>query len=69
MTCSAYLSGNEVDVLLDNSIREAYPEVDVPLSMIRGFKEGYSYVGENESGVRVKVPVDGKPRKVRSESK
>ena len=57
-------AGNEVDVLLDNSIREAYPEVDVPLSMIRGFKEGYSYVGENESGVRVKVPVDGKPRKV-----
>ena len=57
-------AGNEVDVLLDNAIREAYPEVDVPLSMIRAFKESYSYVGDNESGVRVKVPVDGKPRKV-----
>ena len=31
-------AGNEVDVILDNLIREAYPEVDVPLSMIRGFK-------------------------------
>jgi len=57
-------AGNEVDVILDNLIREAYPEVDVPLSMIRGFKENYSYVGENESGVRVKVPVEGKPRKI-----
>ena len=57
-------AGNEVDVILDNLIRETYPEVDVPLSMIRGFKENYSYVGENESGVRVKVPVEGKPRKI-----
>lgn len=57
-------AGNEVDVLLDKSIREAYPEVDVPISMIRHFKESYSYVGENETGVRVKVPVEGKPRKI-----
>jgi rod shape-determining protein MreB len=57
-------AGNEVDVLLDKSIREAYPEVDVPISMIRNFKESYSYVGENETGVRVKVPVEGKPRKI-----
>ena len=52
-----------MDVLLDNAIREAYPEVDVPLSMIRAFKESYSYVGDNESGVRVKVPVDGNQEK------
>ena len=32
--------------------------------MIRDFKESYSYVGESESGVRVKVPVEGKPRKI-----
>ena len=32
--------------------------------MIRKFKESYSYVGESESGARVKVPVDGKPRKI-----
>ena len=57
-------AGNEVDVILDNLIREVYPEVEVPLSMIRSFKESYSYVGENESGVRVKVPVEGKPRKI-----
>ena len=57
-------AGNEVDVLLDKGIREAYPEVDIPLSMSRSFKESYSYVGESESGVRVKVPIDGKPRKI-----
>ena len=32
--------------------------------MVRGFKEEYSYVGEPESEVRVKVPVEGKPRKI-----
>ena len=57
-------AGNEVDVILDREIREAYPEVEVPLSMIRKFKETYSYVGESESGARVKVPVEGKPRKL-----
>lgn len=57
-------AGNEVDVILDQAIREAYPEVDVPLAMIREFKESFSYVGESESGVRVKVPVEGKPRKI-----
>lgn len=57
-------AGNEVDVSLDKSMREAYPEVDVPLSMVRKFKETYSYVGEIESGARVKVPVEGKPRKI-----
>jgi len=57
-------AGNEVDVLLDKGIREAYPEVDIPLSMSRSFKESYSYVGESESGVRVKVPIEGKPRKI-----
>ncbi len=57
-------AGNEVDVLLDKGIREAFPDVDVPLSMIRKYKETYSYAGESESGARVKVPVDGKPRKI-----
>jgi len=57
-------AGNEVDVLLDRAIRDEFPEVDVPLSMIRKFKESYSYAGESESGARVKVPVGGKPRKI-----
>ena len=56
--------GNEVDVILDQLVRESYPEVNLPISMIRGFKEEFSYVGEPESGVRVKVPVEGKPRKI-----
>ena len=56
-------AGNEVDVLY-RAIREEFPEVDVPLTMIRKFKESYSYVGESESGARVKIPVGGKPRKI-----
>ena len=56
--------GNEVDVILDQLVRESYPEVNLPISMIRGLKEEFSYVGEPESGVRVKVPVEGKPRKI-----
>ena len=56
--------GNEVDVILDQLVREHYPEVNLPISMVRGFKEDHSYVGEPESGVRVKVPVEGKPRKI-----
>ena len=57
-------AGNEVDGLLDQAIREEYPEVEAPLSMIRKFKESYSYAGESESGARVKIPVGGKPRKI-----
>ena len=57
-------AGNEVDAILDKAIREAYPEVDLPISMVRKFKEEFSYVGEIESGARVKVPVEGKPRKI-----
>ncbi len=56
--------GNEVDEILDQLIRETYPEVNLPLSMIRSFKEEFSYVGEPEAGARVKVPVEGKPRKI-----
>ena len=58
-------AGNEVDVILDKAIREAYPEVDVPLSMVRKFKETYSYVGEVETGARVKVPVEGNRERLR----
>ena len=57
--------GNEVDVILDQLIRESYPEVNLPISMIRGFKEDFSYVGEPESGLRVKVPVEGNRGRLR----
>ncbi len=56
--------GDEVDEILAQSIKEAYPEAKLPLSMVRRFKEEFSYVGELESGIRVKVPVAGKPCKL-----
>ena len=55
--------GNEVDVIMDQLIRETYPEVNLPISMVRGFKEEYSYVGEPESGVRVKCQLRANPGK------
>ena len=57
-------AGNEVDVILDQLIRESHPEVKLPISMVRKFKEDYSYTGEPEAGARIKVPVEGKPRKI-----
>ena len=45
-------------------ISEEVSEIDIPLSMVRKFKETYSYVGESESGARVKVPVEGKPHQI-----
>ena len=56
--------GDEVDEILAQSIKEAYPETNLPLPMIRRFKEEFSYVGELESGIRVKAPVAGKPCKL-----
>ena len=56
--------GDEVDEILAQSIKEAYPETNLSLSMVRRYKEEFSYVGELESGIRVKVPVAGKPCKL-----
>ena len=56
--------GDEVDEILAQSIKEAYPETNLPLSMIRRYKEEFSYVGDLESGIRVKAPVAGKPCKL-----
>ena len=55
--------GNEVDVLFDKAIREVYPEVDIlwHVQIIQGI---IFLRKESESGVRVKVPIDGKPRKI-----
>ena len=57
-------AGNEVDVILDQLIRESYSDANLPISMVRSFKEDHSYCGEPEAGVRVKIPVEGKPRKI-----
>lgn len=56
--------GDEVDEMLSLAIKEAYPETNLPLSMVRAFKEEFSYVGELESGIRVRAPVAGKPCKL-----
>ncbi len=56
--------GDEVDEDLAQAIKQAYPETNLPLSMVRRFKEEFSYVGELESGIRVKAPVAGKPCKL-----
>ena len=55
-------AGNEVDVILDKAIGK-HTEVDVPLSMVRKFKRPIP-MSVRWRQVLVKVPVEGKPRKI-----
>ena len=50
-------AGNEVDIILDNLIREVYPEVEVPLSMIRSFKRVTRMWGKMNRGLELKFPL------------
>ncbi len=57
-------AGDNVDKLIAVGIQDAYPETRLSDSMIRKFKEEHSYIGELKYGLRVKVPVGGKPKKI-----
>lgn len=55
-------AGDWVDEQLTAAIREAYPDADFTVHMVRGWKEHYSFVGEPQGGrVTVTAPVHGKP--------
>jgi rod shape-determining protein MreB len=56
-------AGDEVDQILTEEIKKAYPEVKISLGMIRKFKEEFSYIGETEYGKRIQVPIGGKPKR------
>ena len=57
---SLFTAGDYVDQQLLHRLQEDYPETDFTLTMVRGFKEQYGFVGAPRKKVRVEVPVKGK---------
>jgi len=54
-------AGDYIDQQLYNFLEERYPNADFNLNMVRQFKEEYSYIGDPDGSIKVKIPVDGKP--------
>ncbi|MGW8272592.1 MAG: MamK family actin-like protein [Thermodesulfovibrionales bacterium] len=55
-----YHAGDYVDQQLHKFLVEKFPNSALNSIMVRQFKEQYSFVGESDSPVVVKIPVDGK---------
>ncbi|MBT4225711.1 MAG: hypothetical protein HOD72_14750 [Opitutae bacterium] len=58
------IAGENVDEQLEKGLAEAYPDTRISLNKVREYKEKYSYVGEPQYGMKVRVPVGGKPRTI-----
>jgi len=58
------IAGENVDERLEEGLAEAYPDTRISLNKVREYKEKYSYVGEPQYGMKVRVPVGGKPRTI-----
>lgn len=61
---SISVAGDDVDNHLENGLAETYPDTRISSNKIREYKEKYSYVGEPQYGMKVRVPVAGKPRTI-----
>jgi rod shape-determining protein MreB len=57
------IAGDVVDQTLARLVREAYPQAQFSINMIREFKERHSSVSRNMDDVVVTMPVAGKPQK------
>lgn len=55
------IAGDWLDEQLTSMIREAYPDADFTVHMVREWKERYSFVGDAPQKVKVTAPVDGRP--------
>jgi rod shape-determining protein MreB and related proteins len=58
------IAGENVDERLEEGLAEAYPDTRISPNKVREYKEKYSYVGEPQYGMKVRVPVGGKPRTI-----
>jgi rod shape-determining protein MreB len=58
------VAGDEVDEHLSDSLATDYPDTKISPAKIREYKEQFSYVGEPQYGMKVRVPVAGKPRTI-----
>jgi rod shape-determining protein MreB len=56
------IAGDAIDELLANLIKEAYPDAQFSINMIRSFKEKHSSVSPKMEEAIVKMPVKGKPQ-------
>lgn len=54
-------AGDYVDEQLFNFLVERHPNSTFNKNMVRQFKEKYSFVGDIQGPVKVKIPVEGKP--------
>jgi rod shape-determining protein MreB len=54
-------AGNYIDLVLENLVREAYPDVQITNTLARKIKEQNSFVGEPKEEVLVNMRVNGKP--------
>ncbi|MFW5845707.1 MAG: rod shape-determining protein, partial [Planctomycetota bacterium] len=56
------VAGDSIDETLANLIKEAYPEAQFSINMVRSFKEKHSSVSQNMDTAKVTMPVAGKPQ-------
>lgn len=56
------IAGDRIDESLAENIKEAYPDAQFSINMVRGFKEQHSSVSRNMDKVLVTMPVAGKPQ-------
>lgn len=54
-------AGDYIDQHLFNLLKDKHPGSTFNLNMVRSFKEENSFVGNSQSPVKVKIPVEGKP--------
>lgn len=56
--------GDHLDLELQRTIQDHYPETHLSLKSTRAIKERYGYVGSNSEPVRVSLPVKGGPSQI-----
>ncbi|MHB1307872.1 MAG: rod shape-determining protein [Limisphaerales bacterium] len=61
---SVPFAGDKVDMLVQESIRRSYPDVQLSLARVRELKEQFAFVGEGAEAVTVNAVVGGKMRKL-----
>jgi rod shape-determining protein MreB and related proteins len=56
-------AGDSIDEYLLKLISERYPQAQVSIFMVRGWKEQHGFVGKAQGKIEVTAPVDGRPTK------
>ncbi|MEI6413993.1 MAG: MamK family actin-like protein [Pseudomonadota bacterium] len=54
-------AGNYIDLVLENLVKENYPDVQMTANLARKIKEKYAFVGESKEEKMVSMRMSGKP--------